>query len=166
VSSKRLSEGLFPWFPLDEQAATPATPAAGTYRLYVDDNGELALLDDDGQVQRFGDEPPNPTTIDINTQTSSYQLTAPDAGKVVRINTSGATDVTVPDDVTEEFPIGAVVSIRQVGTGAVTVVEASGVTVHHEPGFTLTLRGRYSEVSLHKVAAGTWEAAGGLTVDE
>ena len=50
MSSKRLSEALFPWVPLDGQASTPATPPTGTFRLFVDTDGLLKWVDDAGTV--------------------------------------------------------------------------------------------------------------------
>lgn len=102
------------------------------------------------------------TTITINTRTADYALAVADAGRVVRVDSSSARKITVPDNASEAFPVGSVVNIRQAGIGEVQIVEATGVTVNHEFGFVLELRGRYSEVSLHKVATDTWDAIGGL----
>jgi hypothetical protein len=164
MSSKRFSEGLYPWVPLDGQTSTPATPATDTFRLYVTDDGDLALVDDAGTVATFLSEAP--TTVPINTETASYTLVADDAGKVVRMNSGSAVDLTVPEDASVDFPVGTVVEVRQVGAGTVTIVEDSGVTVHPEDGLTLELRGRYAGVSLHKVGADEWEAVGGFAEDE
>ena len=49
--SKRFSEGLYPWVPVDGQGATPATPAAGTFRLFLDGDGLLKWVDDAGTVE-------------------------------------------------------------------------------------------------------------------
>ena len=51
MSSKRFSEGLYPWVPVDGQASTPATPAAGTFRLFLDGDGLLKWVDDAGAVK-------------------------------------------------------------------------------------------------------------------
>jgi len=46
MSSKRFSEGLYPWVPLDGQASTPATPATDTFRLFIDGDGLLKWVND------------------------------------------------------------------------------------------------------------------------
>ena len=160
--SKRFSQGLYPFAPLDGQASTPATPAAGTYRVYVTDAGDLALVDDAGEVVTFLTEAPTPTTVAINTETASHTLVADDAGKVVRMNSGSAANLTVPAEASVNYDVGTVIGVRQVGAGTVTVVEDTGVTVNIEAGLDLDLRGQYAEVSLHKVGADTWEAVGGF----
>ena len=159
--SKRFSQGMYPWVPLDGQSSTPATPATDTFRLHVTDGGDLALVDDAGEVVTFG---ANPTTVDINTETASYTLVADDAGKVVRMNAGTAVNLTVPAEASVNYDVGTVIGVRQVGAGTVTVVEDTGVTVNIESGLDLDLRGQYAEVSLHKVGADTWEAVGGFAV--
>ena len=206
--SKRFSQGLYPFTPLDGQSSTPATPAAGTYRLYVDDSGLLKWVDDAGTVVEAAPQVGttkgdlyvhdgtdlvrlavgsddqvltadaaetsgvkwaagggDATTVGINTETASYTLVADDAGKVVRMNSGSAVNLTVPAESSVNYDVGTVVGVRQVGAGTVTVVEDTGVTVNIEAGLTLDLRGQYAEVSLHKVAADTWEAVGGFAED-
>ena len=169
MSSKPLSQGLYPFMAYAGQASAPATPPTDTYRVYVTDSGDLALVDDAGEVVTFLTEVPaadNPTTVEINTETASYTLVADDAGKVVRMNSGSAVNLTVPAEASVDYPVGTVVEVRQVGAGTVTVVEDSGVTVNIEAGLTLDLRGQYASVSLHKVGADTWEATGGFAEDE
>jgi hypothetical protein len=166
MSSKPLSQGLYPFMAYAGQASTPATPATDTFRIYVTDTGDLALVDDAGEVVTFLTEAPNPTTVAINTETASYTLVADDAGKVVRMNSGSAVNLTVPEEASVDFPVGTVVEVRQVGAGTVTIVEDSGVTVNIEAGLTLDLRGQYASVSLHKVGSDVWEAVGGFAEDE
>ena len=158
--SKRFSQGLYPFTPLDGQSSTPATPAAGTYRVYVTDTGDLALVDDAGEVVTFLTEAPTPTTVAINSQASNYTTVADDAGKVIRA--TDAADITIPAEASVDYPVGTVIGVRSATVNTVTVVEDTGVTVNIETGLTLDLRGQYAEVSLHKVGADTWEAVGGF----
>ena len=163
--SKRFSQGLYPFTPLDGQASTPATPAAGTFRVYVTDTGALALVDDAGEVVTFLTEAPTPTTVGINTETESYTLVADDAGKIVRMDSASAVNLTVPAEASVNYDVGTVIGVRQVGSGTVTIVEDTGVTVNIEDGLTLDLSGQYAEVSLHKVGSDLWEAVGGFAED-
>ena len=161
--SKRFSQGLYPFTPLDGQSSTPATPAAGTFRVYVTDAGDLALVDDAGEVVTFLTEAPNPTTVAINTQAANYTTVADDAGKIIRV--TAAADITIPAEASVNYPVGTVIGVRSATGSTVTVVEDAGVTVNIEAGLDLDLSGQYAEVSLHKVGADAWEAVGGFAED-
>jgi hypothetical protein len=100
------------------------------------------------------------TVLEINNQNGSYIAVLADAGKVVRVDSAGAADFTVPPAASVAYPVGSIIKVRQAGAGLVTIVQGSGVTVHIKSGFTLSLSGQYAEVTLHKVAADTWEAVG------
>lgn len=92
--------------------------------------------------------------IPVNNQTgTSYTLVAADGGKMVRCSNAAAVSLTLP---TGTFTVGDVVLVRQVGAGQVT---ASGGTVN--PASPKT-RAQNSVMSLHYVAADTWDASGDL----
>ena len=59
------------------------------------------------------------------------------------------------------WPMGTVVTISQLGTGAVTVAPATGVTVNTKLS-SLVTGGQYSIGQLKKVGADTWLAFGGF----
>ncbi len=59
------------------------------------------------------------------------------------------------------WPIGKVITVSQMGTGAVTVAPASGVTVNTKLT-SLVTGGQYSIGQLKKVATNTWLAFGGF----
>ena len=101
--------------------------------------------------------------VPINSQAANYTLVLADAGKVIRA--TAAADITIPPNSAVAFPVGTVVNVRAAAAGAVGVVEGSGVTVNIPAGFTLDLAGQWSEVSLHKVAADTWDGVGGWAED-
>ena len=70
--------------------------------------------------------------------------------------------MTVPPNSSVAFPVGALVEVCQVGAGATTIAEGSGVTVQTPDGLTLTLRGQWSTVSLRQRATDEWVASGDL----
>ena len=59
------------------------------------------------------------------------------------------------------WPIGKVITVSQMGAGAVTVTPATGVTVNTKLT-SLVTGGQYSIGQLKKVAANTWLAFGGF----
>ncbi len=94
----------------------------------------------------------------LNTQSgTSYSATVYDDGNVVTMNNASASTFTVATGV---FPIGAVLTIIQLGAGQVTLTP-SGVTMY--TASSLTTRAQYSTVSLTQVATDVWIAAGDLT---
>lgn len=101
---------------------------------------------------------PEAQRIGINNQTgTAYTAVATDAGKVVRCNNTSAIALTLPTG--GVFTVGDVVMVRQVGAGQVT---ASGGVLNIPTGVTAKTRAQGSVMSLHYVAADTWDASGDL----
>ena len=92
--------------------------------------------------------------IPVNNQTgTAYTAVAGDAGKMIRCANASAVALTLP---TGTYTVGDVIMVRQVGAGQVT---ASGGTI--DPAGPKT-RAQGSVMSLHYVAANTWDASGDL----
>lgn len=89
--------------------------------------------------------------------TSAYTLLADDAGSALVFTSNTPVTVTVPS---AGLSVGAYLDIIQVGTGQVTVTNASGVTLNATPGFKL--RARYSTASLLQYATNAWIFSGDL----
>ena len=96
----------------------------------------------------------------VNAQTASYTAVLADANEVVSIDNAAANTFTVPANATVAFPIGATLTVIQLGTGQTTLTPA-GVVVINSPS-TLQTRVQYSTVSLIQVATDVWNAAGDL----
>jgi len=94
----------------------------------------------------------------------SRTLSESDVAKLVKINSSAPTTLTVPVDGAGgyTFPIGTQIVITQIGTGQVVVAGASGVLIRSEGG-RLTTKGRYALASLIKLGANEWLLGGNLT---
>jgi hypothetical protein len=101
-------------------------------------------------------------TIGTNTRTASYTLVLTDQSKIIEVNSSSATTVTVPLDSEVNFPIGTYVVVMQTGTGQVSVdgkISIGGsVIINTTPG--LKLRAQWSMLSLIKRGTNLWVAAG------
>jgi hypothetical protein len=76
------------------------------------------------------------------------------------IEVSAAATITIPTDSTLNYPIGTSLDVLNIGTGAVAIAGAVGVTVNATPG--LNLRTQWSSVTLFKRAANTWVIYGDL----
>ena len=90
--------------------------------------------------------------------TAPYTLVIGDSAGIVEMNFGTANTLTVPLDSSVNFPIGASISLIQVGVGQTTVAATGGVTLNATPG--LKLRAQWSLAVLIKRAANTWVLAG------
>jgi len=97
----------------------------------------------------------------INEITSSYTLAIGDAGKLLVANSTTSVSITVPSDLSVAFDNGTHIDVTRIGTGAVSVLAASGATVNATPG--LNLRARYSAASIVKITANSWILVGDTT---
>ena len=101
------------------------------------------------------------TTVNNSTDTA-YTFLASDANTCHIVNTSTATTRTVPSDTTApDIAIGDSIEVQNIGTGVVTFVAASGVTI--SSSLTLVMYGQYSVCMLRKIAANTWILTGERT---
>jgi hypothetical protein len=76
---------------------------------------------------------------------------------------AAANTVTVPPDISVNFPVGTQIVVAQLGIGQTTFVSGSGVNVYSE-GNKKTTKAQYATASLIKLAADTWLLTGNLTV--
>lgn len=94
------------------------------------------------------------------TLTAGATLVASDANTAVDYNSSSAGNITVPSDSTTLFAVGTVIEFSQLGTGQVTLVPASGVTLRSAG--TLKTRVQYSVIAMRKLSSNTWLVSGDL----
>lgn len=98
----------------------------------------------------------------LNSQTgTSYTAQLSDNTKIVTMNNAGANTFTVPTNASVAFPIGATITVIQLGAGQTGLVAAIGVTLL--TASSLTARAQNSTISVIKIATDTWVAAGDLT---
>lgn len=102
-------------------------------------------------------------TIPLNTQTgTTYTLTAGDAGDLVTLANASAITLTVPTNASVPFAIGTQITITRAGSGSLTVVGDTGVTVNSADGF-LNLRTQWSSGTLIKTNTNSWILIGDLS---
>ena len=104
-----------------------------------------------------GHSHPEAQRIGINNQTgTTYTAVLSDTGKMLRCANASAIALTLP---TGTYTVGDVIMVRQVGAGQIT---ASGGTINAPTGVSAKTRAQGSVMSLHYVAADTWDASGDL----
>lgn len=98
-------------------------------------------------------------SIDAQTGTT-YTLALTDQNSLVTMSNSSANTVTVPANASVAFPIGARITVSQIGTGATTIAAAGGVTINGGA----TIASQYGKVELQQTAANTWLISGGTNL--
>lgn len=79
---------------------------------------------------------------------------------MVLTNDTTATTIAIPNDSVQLFPTGAELHIHQDGTGAVTVVGDTGVTVYRHAYFSNQLLGQYATATVKKTGVNEWRLFG------
>jgi hypothetical protein len=86
-----------------------------------------------------------------NVQTTSYTFALTDRNKVVAMNNSSDATLTIPNDSAVNFPVGSMLYAVRVGTGAVTLATAAGVTATRTGQFASN-----EEIYIRKRSANNW----------
>lgn len=100
--------------------------------------------------------------IPISTKTVQYTLVLNDNCKMIEANFSGGNNIIIPTNAAQAFPIGAQILISQYGTGQVTIVPDTGVTLRSSGGKTKTAA-QYAVATLIKRGTDEWYLAGDIT---
>lgn len=103
-----------------------------------------------------------PLLLTQTTQTSSYTFVLGDGGTLVEYSSSSAGTFTVPPNSSVAFPIGTSISVRQYGTGLLTIAAGAGVTVDSSGG-ALKMGGQYTEATLTRRATNEWVLSGDIS---
>jgi len=99
--------------------------------------------------------------VDLDRKTADYTLVLADAGKVIEINSGSSENVTIPPNSGVAFPLGTQVVIVRLGSGAVVIVEGSGVTTRSD-GDKAKIKSQYSSCVLIKHETNEWYILGNL----
>lgn len=103
------------------------------------------------------------SNIKVNDYSDDHILSLEDANAYVRMNKASAVNLTVPPQTDEEWEEGTQVVIRQVGAGALTLVEGSGVTLNVLDGKSLVASAQGASITLIRTAtADEWDVVGEL----
>ena len=99
--------------------------------------------------------------LHINNQVSNYVLNIYDTSELIIMNLAVANTITIPNDATVDFLIGARIYVQQTGVGQTSIVGDLGVTINSQQGI-LSLAERYCMCELIKTAPNTWTIQGGI----
>jgi len=96
----------------------------------------------------------------VNAQTgTTYAPVLSDEGKLVTLSNASSITVTMPQDSTTAFPVGATIDFVGIGAGLVTFSAGTGATVNP----TSVTRAQWSAVTAIKRAANTWLIVGDIS---
>lgn len=142
----------------DDTAGTVTVTATGPASTEAVQDIVGALITSGTNVTATYDDAANTLTLSStlvgsNTQTADYTLVLADAGKVVEMNASTATTLTIPPNSSVAFPTGTVIEVCQLGSGSVTVSAGSGVTID---GGNVTMTAQYGSCLLRKRGTDEW----------
>jgi hypothetical protein len=101
----------------------------------------------------------------VNAQTgTTYTFVLADRDDLVTASNSSAQTYTIPLNSSVAFPTGSLVNLIQIGTGQVTVVGASGVTLNSVGATSAQpkTRAQYSSLTCIKAATDTWYVVGDI----
>jgi len=94
-------------------------------------------------------------SMGINTVTGSYTLQLSDAGKLVQVNSSSTSTVTIPPNSSVPFRIGTRIAIQRYGTNSVTIQAGSGVTLR-DPNSMASITTQYDLRVILKIGSNEW----------
>lgn len=101
--------------------------------------------------------------ISTNSKTSNYTLELSDAGRLIEMNSTSPTNLTltIPTNTNVPFPIGTKIDVLRIGTGEATIVAASGVTINSEAN-KAKINAQWQAVSIVKRGTDSWVIIGAL----
>lgn len=92
---------------------------------------------------------------------ASYEPALDDAGKTITFDSSSTSNVTIPPNSSKAFPLGTRFDVLRMGTGAVTFVQGSGVTILSKNS-NKSIASRWSGATIVKTDTNTWVLVGDL----
>jgi len=95
---------------------------------------------------------------------SGRTVSAEDIFQYLRANGTSAVTVSVPSSANVALPIGSQFTLRQAGTGQITFVAESGVSIAVRTSGTLATARVGAVVTLTKVEADTWDLDGDVSI--
>lgn len=95
------------------------------------------------------------------TKTASFTLALTDFATGIDMSSSSALTITVPPNTSVAFAVGTEIPVARLGSGTVTFVAGSGVTINSNSSY-LSIANQYGVAVLRKTATNTWLLFGDL----
>lgn len=92
---------------------------------------------------------------------ANYEPALDDAGKTITLDSASATTITIAPNSSKAFPLGTRFDVIRMGTGAVTFVQGSGVTILSKNS-NKNIASRWSGATIVKTDTNTWVLIGDL----
>ena len=128
-------------------------------RLAVGANGTILTADSTSSVGVAWANPAAPNlNLTISTKTTNYSLIAGDVNKLIAMNSSSGTTITVPAGV---FTVGQQINVASLGTGSVLIDSDGTSVIYATPGYYL--RTQYSSATIICTASNTFLLVGDLS---
>lgn len=147
-------------------AAAAGTPN-GIANVTVNGSQMTVVLDDATVLGPFTiPRAPFRPTVTATVSTTTHDPDADSANGYFRCTHASGCVVTIPADTEEDdIPVDSEISYRQVGSGAVSFEEPSGVILNGITGYLNTTAVEGAVVTIKKVAANEWDIFGLLAED-
>ena len=94
---------------------------------------------------------------------TSDTLTVADEHYVIKTTSGSATEITVPTNASQPFPVRSLVHFFQYGAGLLTIKGDTGVTVRFRTGLGLKSAGQYAMFSVWKFDTNEWVLFGDIS---
>lgn len=105
--------------------------------------------------------------LGIDAETASYTAVIGNNSQIVTMNNASANTFSIPTDAVVDFPVGAQITVLQIGAGQTTIQAVnSGTTTINSTGATANapkLRVRYSSATCIKLSANNWVVIGDIS---
>lgn len=105
--------------------------------------------------------------LGIDAETASYTAVIGNNSQIVTMNNASANTFSIPTDAVVDFPVGAQITVLQIGAGQTTIQAVnSGTTTINSTGGTANapkLRVRYSSATCLKLSANNWVVIGDIS---
>lgn len=127
-------------------------------------NRSGTLISADSVVTRaLGDERYRQSPVNPQVGTS-YVLALTDSDGIVTMDNAGANTVTINPVGTTAYPVGYIVEVIQLGTGATTITAGAGVALNGVTAGSGTITAQYDVIKLRHVASDVWVVDGNIGV--
>lgn len=141
-------------------ATTSGAPTTGTFAVgdfVIDQTAKIWICTTAGSPgtwTQISGGSSGVNNVTITSQSGNYTFALSDGGTEVDYSGTSAGTFTIPTNASVAFPVGTIISCRQMGTGQLTIAAVSGVTLN--TATASNTRVQYSLISITQASANVW----------